>query len=82
MEKILREFNNHEEADRAARCDDDALSCLQRFEAFMQLMAPHYAASSGFQRIYRVDDFRERTVRDDWGLRIQPLSKSKSNRGH
>ena len=34
----------------------------------MQIMAPYYAASPGFQRFYRVDDFRQRTVCDDWGL--------------
>ena len=79
MEKIIREFSNHRDADRAAGEDDNALSYLQRFDAFMQLMAPYYAASPGFQRIYRTDDLRERTIRDDWGLRLQPLSESKSH---
>ncbi len=45
MEKVLREYFNLEEADGAAREDDDALTCEQRFAAFMQLMAPFYAAS-------------------------------------
>lgn len=79
MEKILREFSSHDDADSAARADDDALTCEQRFDAFMLLMAPYYAASPGFQRVYRVDDLRERSVCDDWGLRLQPLSQSQGD---
>ncbi|APZ95945.1 hypothetical protein Fuma_05608 [Fuerstiella marisgermanici] len=80
MERILRTFENHADAEQAASDDDDHLTISQRFEVFMQLMAPYYAASTGFQRIYRVDDFHRRTVRDDWRLCLQPVPKPKSDR--
>ncbi len=76
MEKIFRTFENHLQAERASWEDDLSLTYQQRFEAFMQLMAPYYAASAGFQRVYRTDDLGQRTVRDDWGLRIQSLPQS------
>ncbi len=62
MEKILRIFATAAAAEQAAREDDNALTYRQRFAAFMQLMEPYYAASAGFQRIYRVDDFRCMTL--------------------
>ena len=79
MEKVFRVFESHTAAEQAARVDDNCLTFQDRFDAFMQLMAPFYAASSGFQRIYRIDDFRKRTVCDDWGIRLQPLSQSESD---
>lgn len=74
MERTLRIFDSQSDADHAAREDDDRLSYEERFDNFMKLMAPYYAVAPGFQRIYWVDDFRQRTVCDDWGIRIQPLS--------
>lgn len=79
MEKILRIFDSQEAADRAANLDDRELSYQERFDSFMQLMAPYYAASPRLQRVYRVDDYRQRTVCDDWGVRVQPLPKPASN---
>ena len=79
MEKILRIFESHSDAEHAAREDDSGLTYQDRFDAFMQIMAPYYAASPGFQRVYRVDDFRQRTVCDDWGLRLQPIPQPPSN---
>lgn len=79
MEKTLRIFDSNEDAEQAARVDDDGLTCQERFYIFMKLMSPYYAASPGFQRIYRIDDLRERTVCDDWGIRLQSLPQPKSN---
>ena len=79
MEKILRQFDHHAEADQTARIEDNHLTTAARFQAFMELMAPYYNATAGFQRIYRTDDLKPRTIRDDWGVRLQPLSKSSSN---
>ncbi|MCA9127052.1 MAG: hypothetical protein KDB22_08200 [Planctomycetales bacterium] len=76
MDKIFRSFENHHQAERAALEDDQRLDYRERFQAFMQLMAPFYAASSGFQRIYRVDDLKQRKIRDDWRLRPQPVPES------
>ena len=80
MEKVLRQFDRHTEADLAAAVDDDCLSCEQRFQNFMELMGPYFDASAGFQRVYRTDDLKPRTVRDDWGLRLQSLSESTGDR--
>lgn len=80
MERIFRSFSSHEEAEASARADDNALTYQERFDAFMQLMAPYYAVPPGFQRIYRVDAIGQRSVRDDWGVRIQPLPESSSDR--
>lgn len=80
MERTLRIFDSQADADHAARGDDDRLSYEERFENFMKLMAPYYAVAPGFQRIYRVDDFRQRMVCDDWGTGVQPLSQPESNR--
>ena len=79
MEKSLRSFENFEQAENAELADDDQLSYQDRFRNFMQLMAPFYAASPGFQRVYRVDDLDQRSVCDDWGIRIQPVSKPLSD---
>lgn len=79
MEKTLRIYDSPDDAEHAARIDDDGLTCQERFAAFMQLMAPFYATTPGLQRVYRVDDFRERTVCDDWGIRLQSLPQPKSN---
>ncbi len=80
MEKTLRIYDSHGDAEQGARVDDDKLTCEERFDFFMKLMAPYYAAPPGFQRVYRVDDFCERTVCDDWGLRVQPLPQPESDR--
>lgn len=79
MERVLRVFESHTAAEQAARADDNGLTFQDRFDAFMQLMAPFYATSPGFQRVYRIDDFRKRTVCDDWGIRLQPLSQPESD---
>jgi len=79
MDKSIRTFDSFEEAKLAERAEDDQLSYQDRFRNFMQIMAPYYAASPGFQRVYRVDDLYERSVCDDWGLRIQPLSEPVSD---
>jgi hypothetical protein len=79
MEKSIRTFENFEQAENAERTEDDQLSYQQRFTNFMQLMAPHYAACQGFQRVYRVEDLYQRSVCDDWGLRLQPISKPTSD---
>ena len=80
MEKVLRQFDSQAEADEAGFLDDNRLTCEERFEAFMQLMSPYYHASAGLQRVYRTDDLKPRTVRDDWGLCLQSLSKSSRDR--
>ncbi len=49
MEKILRSFDSHEEAEAAARADDDRLTYLDRLAAFMALMKPYYDASPDFR---------------------------------
>lgn len=80
MEKIIRTFSSHGEADEAARDDDDNLTPQDRFTAFMKLMEPYYAAAGGFQRVYRVDDRLRRSISDDWRLRVQPLPQSEGDR--
>ena len=80
MEKILTFCSSHEEADRIATEQDNQLTPQQRFAAFMQLMKPYYEDAPRFQRIYRIDDRQQRTVCDDWGLRLQPLSQPESDR--
>ena len=80
MEKVLRQFDSHIEANRAELLDDNLCTYEERFQAFMQLMVPYYRASSRFQRVYRVDDLKQRSVRDDWGLRLQFVSESKGDR--
>ena len=79
MDKSIRVFESFEQAELAERADDEQLSYQDRFRNFMQLMAPYYAASPGFQRVYRVDDLNERSVCDDWGLHIQPLPEPASD---
>ncbi|MCA9137116.1 MAG: hypothetical protein KDB00_10165 [Planctomycetales bacterium] len=79
IERTLRTFESHEHAEAAARQDDNQLSMQQRFNAFMTLMEPHYAVAGRLQRVYRVDEFPQRTVRDDWGLGVQSVSKSKGD---
>lgn len=80
IERTLRVFDSHEDADATARNDDDSLTIEQRFEAFLKLMEPYYANAGRLQRVYRVDEFPQRTVRDDWGFRLQPVSESKGDR--
>ena len=75
MEKLLRQFSSSSEADRAGSFDDDSLTREERFKAFLELMGPYYRASAGFQRVYRIDDLKRRSVCDDWGIRIQPISE-------
>ena len=80
MEKVLRIFDDHATADHATRADNIQLTCLQRFEAFMEIMSPYYEAAGGLQRICRIDDLKQRQFRDDWGLRLQSLRKSEGDR--
>jgi hypothetical protein len=82
IERTLRLFDSHDQADAAARADDDAKTPQQRFDAFMELMSPHYAAAGRLQRVYRVDEFPQRKVRDDWGFRVQPVPQPESDGGH
>lgn len=79
IERTIRIVDGFEAADEATRADDNELTPPQRFAAFMKLMEPYYAASNGFQRVYRVDDFESRSVCDDWRLRLQPISEPKSD---
>lgn len=80
IEKIVNVASDYEDADRIAREQDDEMTPLQRLAAFMKLMEPYYAAAPRLQRVCRVDDRRERKIRDDWGGRIQPLPESESDR--
>ena len=79
MEKILRSFENHADAEHAAREDDNALTYQERFAAFMTIMAPYYATAGRLQRVYRVDDLHQREIRDDWRLCVQSISQSESD---
>ena len=80
IDRTFRVFDTHEQADSAARDDDAAQTPQDRFASFMKLMEPYYANAGRLQRVYRVDEFPLRTVRDDWGLRLQPVPKPKSDR--
>ena len=80
IEKKLTIADDCEHAERISRAQDNELSWQERFEAFMKLMEPYYAAAGGLQRVYRVDDRKQRQIRDDWGLCVQPVSKSTRNR--
>ena len=77
IDRTLRIFDTHEQADDAAREDDAA---QQRFAAFMKLMEPYYATAGRLQRVYRVDEFPQRTISDDWGVRVQSVPKSEGDR--
>jgi len=79
MERILRRFENFEDSAKAEHIDDNATTMESRFKSFMDLMEPYYHASGGLQRVYRTDDFKSRSIRDDWRIRLQPLPKSTSN---
>lgn len=70
MEKILRQFNDFAAVTEAECNDDNHLTVDQRFHSFMQLMEPYYRAASRLQRIYRTDDLKQRSVCDDWGIRL------------
>lgn len=79
MEKSIRTFETFEQAELAERADDELLSYQDRFSNFMQLMAPYYAASPGFQRVYRTAELSQRPIRDDWGMGVQLTRPAKSN---
>ena len=79
IEKTLNIASSHEDADRIAQEQDNQMTPIERFAAFMKLMEPYYAAAPRLQRICRVDDRRNRQVRDDWGLRVQSLPEPESN---
>lgn len=79
IEKELNIGSDFEDSDRIAREQDNQVTPQQRFEAFMKLMEPYYAVAEGLQRVCRIDDRRQRQVRDDWGIRIQPVPKSEGN---
>lgn len=80
MEKLFRQSDSHPDAELLSQQDDNQLSMTDRFNAFMIIMAPYYAAAGRLQRIYRVDDCQQRSVCDDWGLRLQPLPQSARDR--
>jgi len=80
MDKTLRVLDSFADAEAAERADDNQLTYQERFQIFMRLMAPHYDASPRLQRIYRVDDLYQRSICDDWGVRLQPLSKPAGDR--
>ena len=80
IEKELNTASSHTDADRIAREQDHQMTPLERLAAFMKLMEPYYAAAPPFERICRVDHRRNRQVRDDWGLHVQPLLNSESDR--
>ena len=67
MKKELVIASCHDEADELARKQDDLLTWQERFDAFMKMMEPYYEAAEGLQRVCRVDDLKQRQVRDDWG---------------
>ena len=79
MEKKLFVAASHEEADRHSKEQDDLRTWQERFDAFMKLMEPYYEAAEGLQRICRIDDLKQRQVRDDWRLRVQSVSQPKSD---
>lgn len=68
MDKIIRTFETHEEADRASREDDAKLTTSQRLANFLQMMAPAYESSARLQRVYRTRNLDEPEVRDRWRL--------------
>ena len=68
MDKIIRSFGSHEEADRANRADDAKLTTSQRLDHFLQMMAPAYESTERLQRVYRTRNFDEPEVRDRWRL--------------
>jgi len=59
MEKVLRIFDDHATADHATRAGNIQLTCLQRFEALMEIMSPYYEAAGGLQRICRIVELSE-----------------------
>ena len=75
MEKSFRIFSSFEAAREAEQLCDDRLSVAERFEDFMRLMEPYYTAAGRLQRVYRIDEYGRREVCDDWGVRVQPVSK-------
>jgi CRP-like cAMP-binding protein len=68
MDKIIRAFETHEEADRASREDDAKLTTNQRLAHFLQMMAPVYESTARLQRVYRTRNLDEPEVRDRWRL--------------
>ena len=68
MEKVIRTFSTHEEADRASREDDAKLTPAQRLANFLEMMAPIYESTEGLQRVYRTRNLDEPEVRDRWQL--------------
>ena len=68
MDKIIRTFDTHEEADRASRADDARLSTSERLANFLEMIGPIYESSEGLQRVYRTRNLDEPEVRDRWRM--------------
>jgi hypothetical protein len=68
MDKVIRIFETHDEAELAGQEDDARLTTSQRLANFLEMMAPVYGPTEGLQRIYRTRDFDEPEVRDRWRL--------------
>lgn len=68
MDKIIRTFDTHEEAEQASRQDDAALTPSRRLENFLKMMAPVYESAGRLPRVYRTRNFDEPEVRDRWRL--------------
>lgn len=75
MQKTLLVADGFPTAHVAEREQDQQPSMQDRFCAFMTIMEPYYVVSEGLQRVYRIDDFKRRAFRDDWGVRLQPVQQ-------
>jgi hypothetical protein len=79
MEKVIREFDSHKDADEADWNYYANLTTTEHLEHFLKLMEPTYAAAPGFQRVYRVAELSRRPVCDGWGVGIQPVRTSEDD---
>ncbi|MCC9601019.1 hypothetical protein LOC67_10725 [Stieleria sp. JC731] len=68
MDKTIRTFDTHKEAERAAYDDDAKLSTSERLANFFKMMAPVYGSSQRLQRVYRTRNLDEPEVRDHWRM--------------
>lgn len=80
MEKVLRQFDSHGEADKADRAYYKSLTVDQRLQHFLQMMEPVYAAHPRLQRIYRVIDRSQSPVRDGGWMGIQYVRPTEDDR--
>jgi hypothetical protein len=70
MDKTLRIFDSNLDADLADFDEIASLSDDERLNIALEIMFPIYEATKGFERVYRVVDFKESGVCDRWGLGI------------